>query len=389
MSVSALYHSLLFFAGAVTQALACDDPVARTVNTLSQGEVQPPSMQTTAQPLLFEAIVSVRELADRRLLLTDGGTRLLYTLDSSLTRRAQIGRKGDGPNEYRSPGMIIALSGNHSVVIDRQNRKFYMLSGDRFVESPAPFRPPSASWRGTLFGISDDYSRFTTVAHGPRVRLPFPTFDRTSPVVADSVVFIRSRASGRADTIAFGKSYHSGAISKRVRIGNTNDLNNTIHPLQTFDQGWMFPDGTVAIVRVNPYRVDWYDAGGVAVGPSVNEPSTPITRTIKQWIMNHTLLDVNGAPKFRPEDFAQWPRTLPPFTSFSVRGGSDGRVYVERTVISERQRIDVFDRARGRVNSVELPPHSRMVGTGARDWYLAQRTDDDEEALIRWTPPSR
>jgi hypothetical protein len=337
--------------------------------------------------LLFESIASVRELADGRLLLTDSRVRLLYLIDSSLTRRMQIGRIGDGPNEYRAPGTIIALSKNQSVVIDRQNRKFYALAADRFVETPVALRPPLSLWRGTILGMADDYSRFSAVAHGPKVQLPFPTPDRSSPVVSDSVIFVRQRTNGRTDTIAFGKSYHSGAISKRVRIGNTDELHNAIHPLQTFDQGWMFPDGTVAIVRVNPYGVDWHTAGKVTAGAPVKETPVPITRALKQWILNHTLQDADGNPKFRPDDFAHWPSNVPPFTSFSVRGGIDGHVYVERTRIGERQRVDVFERARGRVASIELPPRARLVGVGARHWYLAQPTADGEEALVRWTPP--
>lgn len=342
-----------------------------------------------AQSPLFESIISARELRDGRVLVTDGRLKALFVLDAALQSRRQLGRTGDGPNEYRAPGSITSLSDDVSVVVDRQNRKFYLLSGDRFAELPAPLRPPNAAWRGTLLGMADDYARFAAISHGARVRLPFPNPDRASPVTTDSVVFVRQRTNGITDTVAFGKSYFAGAIAKRIRIGNTNDLYQTFHPLQTFDQGWMFPDGTVAIARANPYRVDWYSGGSMAVGPVVSEPSVPVTGTIKQWIMSHTRLDVDGNPIFKPGDFPQWPRAVPPFTSFSVRGGSDGRMYVERTQISERQRIDVFDRTRGRVASVELPPRARLVGVGARHWYLAQPNEDDEEALIRWPPPSR
>ena len=374
--------------GAAAFYLEAQQPASST-QSVAGGVAQSAETHDLRNPSLFESIASVRELRDGRVLVTDQRTMLLYVLDPSLKSRRQIGRSGDGPGEYRSPGPIIALLGDRSAVIDRQNRKLYMLDADKFVELPVPLRPPGATWRGVQSGIADDYSRFAAVAHGSIVRFPFPTPDRTIPVTSDSVAFVLQRPGQGIDTIGYGRSYHWGALSKRVRTGNGWELHNVIHPLQTFDQGWIFSDGNVAIARVSPYRVDWYTSGVMSVGPAVTESPLPVTRSVRKWITDHTRLDVNGEPMFRPDDFAEWPLTLPPFTSFSVSGGIHGRLYVQRTTISERQRIDVFERTRGRIATVELPARSRLVGVGARHWYLAQPNDDDEEVLIRWTPPSR
>lgn len=337
--------------------------------------------QQSADPA-FGRIAGVRELSDGRVLITDSQARSLFVLDATLKSRRKIGRDGDGPGEYRAPGRVIALEGDRSIVIDNNNRKWYLLDGDRFLATPDAWRNTALQWNGALSGISSTGAALDGRAHGAPIRLPFPLMPR----LRDSVAFVRLNPNAARDTIGYGRLHANGAAVKRDKSGLPH---NALHPLNTADQAWLFPDGTIAIARVEPYRVEWREANGRVVNNApVIGTAQQVTTPIKQWVMRHNLLDVNGDPIFTVQDYPTWPRTVPAFTNFALVAGTDGRLYIRRTQVSDQAMVDVFDRQRGRIASVTLPPRSRLVAVGTRGWYLAQTNDDEEELLVRWTPPT-
>jgi hypothetical protein len=338
----------------------------------------------------FGRIGSVRELRDGRLLLGDAQTRLLFVVDLERLTKRQVGRTGDGPGEYRGPGAIFALSGDTSLMLDSHNRKWYLLDADRFVNSASWMKDQVPMWRGDLSGVSSAGQYLDVTSLGARCRAPF-SLPRGRPECSDSVAMIRRSPAGAGDTVARGKSWFLSAISKKKVINGLPVSFFSMHPLQSFDQGMLFPDGAIAIARVRPYGVQWISPNGsVTNGPEIREP--PITLTAKQRtaIAEAYSHDVNGDPIHSASDFPSWPSVAPPFLSRALLPGMDGRLYVVRTWdgASPVRRVDVFDRAGQRVGAFELPQRERLLAVSRASIYVARIDENEEEILVRYRLPA-
>lgn len=340
----------------------------------------------TAESAPFSSIFAVRELSDGKVLATDGIENILIALDENLRRTRTIGRAGDGPGEYRAPGPLIAINDDSTILVDRRNRKWSVLDRISWAAPPEHLKRAQLRWQAYLAGVTSDGSLLEVRSHGTHLRTPVP-IPRSWPGAADSIAIVLHHPSGRSETIALGQALYLGAASRRMQFGGTSEWHHAIHPLQSFDQAWMFPDRTIVVARVRPYRLEWRDPSGRWLRSTVVDDAAPeLTASVKEWVTSHFARDDAGRPKFRPADFKRWPSQVPPFTREALIPGPDGKLYVRRTQISKRQMVDVFDRVAGRIETVLLPPSTRLLAVGARGWYLARVNRDDEEVLQRWVP---
>jgi len=330
-------------------------------------------------------IVGVRELSDGRVLVIDRHEGLLL-LSADKPTAQKLGRQGDGPGEYRSPARLFAVGGDTTVMLDGTNRKWYLLDAVRFVPLGDAQRAVYLRTDPDIQGMARDGSVIRVSPFGRTHRIPrVPISGR--PELADSVVFLRIRANGPPDSLAFGHGRFLGATEKRVVLnGASENFVAILNPFQSHDQAVMFVDGAIAVARLNPYRVDWRIPGAPWIrGMPVADPPLKATDVIMRAAAAEYKRDEEGRPVFAPSDFPPWPELVPPFALRSVFPGSDGKVYVCRTVVSTEsgQQIDVFERSGPRTGTIRIPPGSRFVGAGARGLYIAQPTDDGEEQLIR------
>lgn len=340
--------------------------------------------------LVFDRVGHVRELPDGTLLVTESLARLLYAVSPQGVRK-QIGRTGDGPGEYRSPGRLIVLDSLASILVDNNNRRWSYLQRASFVPVPNGLREANLRVHGVLGGVSLGGRALDVRGHGPLARLPFPNPNRAHPVSRDSVAFVLYEGRERADTIALGLTHRFGAAVKRLNIKGVPDQYNAMHPLATFDQAVLFADGTVALARVEPYRVDWRRANGAwMVGKAVGDATPAVTANMRRELSRAVSTYGDEIPVFDASDFPIWPDRVPPFTSHSVHAGPDGRVYVVRTWVGGTipRQVDVFDRQRGRVGSLSIPPGARLVGIGQRTLFVALPLETGEEELLRVSIPS-
>jgi hypothetical protein len=340
-------------------------------------------------PPIFGRVRGVRELSGGALLVTDAAERALFLFRPGNTRARQLGRTGDGPGEYRNPSRLIKLGGDSTLVLDANNRRWYLLDGDRFVVLPQALRDVSLRIRTEPNGIGPGETVLETVGIGARRTLPIP-FPSGSPELYDSVAFVRHHSDQSVDTIGKGRTYFHEAVRKRALINGAAEVHQTVHPLQSSDQAVMFSSGAVAIVRVNPYGVDWWDESTrrwtTRVAP--REAPRPLTSRLKQGIASSHAKDASGKSIYSATDFRRWPAMLPPFTNRSVIAGADGRLYVLRTRESDldARLVDVFDRT-GRVLQFALPVGARFLSVGDRGVYIASKDEDDLESLVRLRLP--
>ncbi len=342
----------------------------------------------------FERPWSVRELPDGRVLVTDGGSlpsRAVFLLGPDGRLRRQVGRQGDGPGEYRSPAILYAVGGAETLLRDGQNARWYQLHNDHFVDLRFETHAARLGATGRPVNGIDSLGR-TLQLHGRKTRADFPQrfVARPEHAAYNDVIDVRLYASGGAFEVVAtvsGRFLGMKDVTKRPTGGEMKWV-GLMNPLQTHDQAALFPDGAIAIVYVDPYRVDWRSAGGRWTrGPSIAYSKVPVSNAMKRrTARGHQRDYVDGRPIFDVQDFPPFPSTVPPFRLDALIAGTDGRLYVLRTVLDNRddpRYVDVFDRTGMRVHTVALPPRARLVGAGVRGVYLAILNDDDEEHLVR------
>ncbi len=205
-----------------------------------------------------------------------------------------------------------------------------------------------------------------------------------NPALADSLIALVVSRDGAVDSIARLRNASSGR--RLARVPGESYPFSLPSLLSSRDQAVLFQDGTVAVARTNPYRVEWRSPAGRwsrSVAPA--EWPVPVTPDIQRRLVRNFKQRPDGSAFFRVEDFPPWPKHLPPFRPGAMVAGHDGNLYIRRTTIdaATAPRVDVFDRRGTRIAMLELPAGTRLVGTGARGLYLAQSTPDGEELLLR------
>jgi hypothetical protein len=345
-------------------------------------------------------IVAVRELRDDRLVVLDGREQVVKLVDMKTGSATMIGAKGNGPGEYRLPLQLIPLPGDSSALYDEAN------AGRAMVVTPAgraggymPGEPPGGFLRQRAF--ADAAGRvYREGSGGGSAGFPIMRLDRRT---------------GRIDTVAYRNRRHAGLCwsGQRPAAGEAEarpyarGSSTAPRAFVTFDQWAVAPDGRVAVVCPEPYRVLFLETGGARIeDPPIPYARIPVTDAEKNaWLKSmaqpvaQVMTNVNGsktirysppAPQARPQE---WPEFLPPFVAGPTLNGAarfspDGMLWIERSVAAKSLPLyDIVDRSGVLAYRVTLPPRSRVVGFGASAIYVAVFDDDDIQRLQRYRIP--
>jgi hypothetical protein len=327
----------------------------------------------------FTRIVAIRELADGRVLVADGGDRKLYVADFATQRASVVGREGGGPGEYRNVGQLFALAGDSTLLVDVQGGRWLLLRGTEIVQTVAAdapalrdgYRNPSgADARGFVIA-----SRLMGASTGPGVDLPRQ----------DSSHLVRvSRANGRVDTIAALQA-RPARIQTTGPRGQPTSISITTNPLAAGDLVAMFPDGAIAIARVKPYRVDWILANSARVAGS---PLPFIRIAVNDREKNAVMIRQaarSGRASAAPGSIDDWPEVIPPFLTGALLAAPDGRLWIRRTPSAQAPETvyDVVDRNGTIAARLTMPPNESLAGIGRTMLYSILTDDDGVQRLGR------
>jgi hypothetical protein len=156
------------------------------------------------------------------------------------------------------------------------------------------------------------------------------------------------------------------------------------------DQAIGFADGWVAVVRVDPYRVDWISPSGVyRRGAPLPVAVIPFSDQEKRFYLQR-LSEQDGMPPGAPGSIRNWLRTVPPFWGlFSLLATADGEVIVQRAPNSAAPEpaYDVIARDGTLRGQVVLSRTERIVGVGGRFIYVSATDADGFELLRRHAWP--
>jgi hypothetical protein len=151
-----------------------------------------------------------------------------------------------------------------------------------------------------------------------------------------------------------------------------------------------FADGWIAVVRAQPYRVDWINSAGTWVqGAPIEKRTVAVTDAEKRIYHTWEGKDRDRIFPGMPLDELVWPATMCEWHSGYVPlSMPDGRVMVYRVPNSTipAARYDVINRRGERERQVAMESNQAIVGFGAKTVYV--RTIDGNKATISRHPLS-
>jgi hypothetical protein len=143
-------------------------------------------------------------------------------------------------------------------------------------------------------------------------------------------------------------------------------------------------DGWLAVVRIDPYRVDWRSPTGTwALGAPVAVSPVVMNAVEKAAIMQRY---PTGRGAADPDTYPHWPVTLPPFTSNQTPiATQDGKLLVRRLPSAGMSEVmyDVFNRRGELVNQVAMGERERIVGFGNGTVYTVLEDSDGLQRIRR------
>jgi hypothetical protein len=325
----------------------------------------------------FTSIYSVRELADGRVLISDySQDNRVVVADMASGRVRKVGNVGAGPREYRQAGKLFALPGDSTLLIDSPDRGrwWLLMHHDSIVRNVPPDLPALRVVGGSPSGV-DDRGRVLGVRSAGSEKLAH------NRIRLQLIAVIGERNSSVADTITRlrGDEFQITQGGTRERpFWAQNQLSGSVA-----EQALLFPDGWIAVVRIEPYRVEWLTSSGTWIrGPEVpwewpradaREKAAAFERLKRRY-------------GDRAKDNTAWADRLAPVRSNSAMiAAPDGNLFVLRAQWSKESdtRYDVFDRSARRVALLAMPDSERVVGFGPRSIYISVRDGDGFHHLRR------
>lgn len=338
----------------------------------------------------FSAVSSIRELPDGRVLIADTREKRVVAADFDTGRITPLGRVGSGPGEYRSPRQLLALSPDTTLLLDTQQRRLIVIVG---ADSTVPF-PVRDGLRITSFDYPfrgvDRSGRFVAYASIPN-SYPGPVpASLQLPSESDSVLVIIAQIwRPETDTIARIEGRFRGRRDVSRSDGSRRVEYAIVNPLGVEEQVWMFPDGWLALVLSNPYRVDWLKPDGSRIH-GAPLPYQRIKATHEEKVAS---IDRYGAKfpglQLDASEYPGWPEFVPPFPNQALIALTDGRLAIARMATSKSttQRYDIVDRTGKLTARLEVPVDSRIVAFGRESVYVVTRDEFDLEHVTRHALP--
>ncbi|MES2304836.1 MAG: hypothetical protein V4558_04985 [Gemmatimonadota bacterium] len=341
------------------------------------------SVNLTGKPLAalsegLTKISGVRELSGNRALVTDRDENALRLADFAANDLRSIGTKGDGPNEYRLATELYPMPASGSVMTGMG--RVYQFSADAKITAvfPEPGNETGLLARQTILG-ADQAGRLY--------------FLRRQRYDDDSAAVIRWQPhSSRVDTVAIvaAPRPQTGTIDGSGHLRLSPDSPKA---LEAGDVWVVLPDGRVAGVRGNPYRIDFADHRQITRGPLAGFTPRSVTAADRAAFnaqrAKERMAGASGGPNAPaggvrhppPLEDADFAKVMPPFVGgASIRVTPEGEIWVlrARAVTDSIPTYDIFDPTGKLIGKATLKPHSTVVSFGNGTVYIAREDPADD-----------
>jgi len=337
---------------------------------------------------------TVRPLSDGRVLVNDPARQRLILLDTALASPAIVADTTTRTAKAYGEGLtgLAPFSGDSSLTIDRLTGAFLVLDGSgkvaRIIKMPLDPRSP-LGFNATPVGV--DHAGRLVFPPPPTIFLSLLDREFVGDTLMrgpDSVAVLRrDLVTNRVDTIAMLQAPRvRQAVTRRVNGGNGRPA---INPIQSSDDWTLLNDGTLAVVRVRDYHIDWvHPDGRVSSTPKIPMLWRRLTDSMKVAIMDSIRARDAAAGMGRDDDSkplaqrrvyvepSDLPDYWPPFAAGFTRGDAEGNVWVRanRVVPPDGSvAYDVIDRNGQLIDRVQIPNGQTLIGFGPGVAYLMSR----------------
>ena len=360
--------------GRVVASLLSVTPVVAGAQQVSRVVLGPASASLAEE---FSNLTWVRELKDGRVVVSDSRDGRVVVADLRAGTVEQISRRGQGPGEYPTARPVWRINGDSSVMIDSP-RRWLLFDGARIVATLAPDAPGVATTKGISRGV-DEIGNVYSSEFLPAGNRP----------IGDSTALMRvKRSNGHANTI----TRLNALVPRRTSSANKDGYFEFSLPIAAMaDEAVPFADGWIAVVRSEPYRVEWRSVDGKWIrGAPLPFPVVRMDDREKRAFMARLAAPTGKAPS-PPDSIPDWPTTVPAYRSpVALLAATDGRLLVPRlaTADNPETRYDIVNR-RGTLDArLVLGANERIVGFGSSSVYVAVTDDDGIQRLRRhpWPP---
>ena len=223
------------------------------------------------------------------------------------------------------------------------------------------------------------------------------------PHAADSAAIVRiDRTTARQDTVAWHHLKSDAGRQVRRIQGGIFVSSSTSGPFPALDQWTVAPDGRIAFVHPDPYRVDFVSpAGKSTLGADIPYERVAVDDAVKEQYREEQkkpamAMALGGSgprvvrqitPRF--QEPASWPDYLPPYAASTARFANDGTLWVQRnTKPGAPPTFDLIDEGGHVERQVTLAQRAMLVGFGTGTVYVVRLDDNDLQYLQRYRLPA-
>lgn len=313
-------------------------------------------------PVEFTSVGAVRELSDGRMIVTDPGEREIRILGTHGALLGTNARRGGGPQEFQMPLWTLAMPGDTTWIVDREQERFLVLGPDGAPVRTVPWPRIDGSGLRNIVR-ADGTGRVVFAQDG----LPRPGLTETPLLRWDP-------RSGALDTLATLRT--QGVARFKMMFEGREAFVTQALPYAEGD-GWaVASDGAIAVIDPERYVVRWRRPDGtLETGRPIPYDPVPVTQADRDRYLDGE----NAATQAQ----LTFPANKPAVHAFLVFVAPSGELWTWRYARAGApgSTWDLIDRSGRRVRSVTLPGSRMIVGFGARTVYVVRTDDDDIQHL--------
>ena len=328
-------------------------------------------------------VTALREFTDGRAVVVDSKERVVYLLDPQTRVGSPLGREGTGPGEYSRPVGLVSLPGDTILVADAVNNRFLVLGAGGRMLGIMPLVTIQLNANATY---SVDIN--ATDAQG-RMYFLLPR-GLVQNLEAGTPILRFDRKAAKFDTV--GRVFTPTLVASQQQSAGPSGAMGMVAaaPFSVRDEWTTASDGSLVIVRSEPYHAEWTSSRGAPVkGPTVQYEPVPVTAAEKDdWrkqareragTMTTTTADGKTTQRTVPVPEPQsWPARKPAFVAPAMLA-SNGMLWIERSRAFNDQvtSYDVFAPGGRLAEQVTMPGNRRVVGFGNGTMYVSFKDEDD------------
>ncbi|MHB1297517.1 MAG: hypothetical protein ACYC0B_03215 [Gemmatimonadaceae bacterium] len=343
----------------------------------------------------FTGPLRLVELRDGRLLVHDGGEKRLVIADFSSGDVADAARLGAGPLEFRSATALLRGPGDSIRLYDMVQSRALLLSPEGKPLRTEPF----ANATDMMAMLKRPVVREMDRAGTTYAELREMALEGGKVTMSDSVVLIRVKTKGTADTLAKMPSY----LTAPEMTGSSIKLRFPGFP--PLDAWGVFPDGRVLIVRGNTYTPEIHLADGTKrMAPAIAFPSVRVTADDRKKLMDElragiekAMAGARGMAADAPSGFQmpkielvepEWQTHKPPLAGTVILVDGKNRAWVPALGATPTAvRFDLLDAEGRAVDAIALADGAALLGFGKGVLYVSRKDADDLLYVQRYALP--